>query len=691
MASDPVVVRQFRRASAVCAGLAALIGLTALIGWVTANDLLKGGFGASITMKANTSVCLLLAGASILFLIGERPGWLRRIPAWLCALLVMGVGTATLSEHLFHVDLGIDQVLFQEPPGAPLTASPNRMGPPASTCFIVVGVALLLLDWRTRRGRAPFQTLALLAMFGSLISILGYLFQVHQLYGIASVSSIALPTSVAIFLLGAAVLLARPEAGFMLRMVGEDSGSLLVRRLLPAALLLPIFLMSLRVLGERAGLYDLEFGRALLVLTFIFAFAALIWWTGGIVSRQERLGERVRSEIQGRLVRGLEDADRRKNRFLATLAHELRNPLAPVRNAVQLLRMKRSPDPEVQWAESVIERQVSYLSRLIEDLMDVSRISYGKLELRKERVALTEIVASAIEGGRPMIEGQNHELRVRLPNEPLVLDADPVRLAQVLLNLLTNAAKYTPPGGVITLSAEREGSDVLLRVSDTGVGLAPDQRPHLFEMFFQTEELERTQGGLGIGLALVRHLVELHGGTVTAHSEGTDRGSEFRVRLPLATSRPEASRPVPAGTPERPHLEGLRVLVVDDNEDAATSLAILLEHAGATARTARDGETAVELADSTEFEIALLDIGLPKMNGHDVAREIRKRPWGSKAVLIALTGWGQDGDRELSREAGFDHHLVKPVSPEALLKLLGEITRTGVGSPGDDRPDVGPR
>jgi CheY-like chemotaxis protein/two-component sensor histidine kinase len=412
------------------------------------------------------------------------------------------------------------------------------------------------------------------------------------------------------------------------------------------------------------------------VLTFIFVFTALVWWTGGIVSRQERAGESVRSEIQGRLVQSLEDADRRKNRFLATLAHELRNPLAPVRNAVQLLRMKRNPDPEAQWAQSVIDRQVDHLTRLIEDLMDVSRISYGKLELRKERVQLTEVVANAIEGSRPMIAAQKHELHVKLPNEPLALEADPVRLAQVLMNLLTNAAKYTKPGGAITLSAERLGSDVVLEVADTGVGLASDQLPHLFEMFFQTEEVQRTQGGLGIGLALVRHLVELHGGTVTAHSEGIDRGSQFRVRLPLVVGRPAESPKAPPRSSERPKLEGRRVLVVDDNEDAATSLALLLEHAGAKSHTARDAESALELADTTEFEVALLDIGLPKMNGHDLAREIRKRPWGSKAVIIALTGWGQEGDRELSKGAGFDYHLVKPVSPDSLLKLLATMSES---------------
>ena len=532
-----------------------------------------------------------------------------------------------------------------------------------------------------------------------------------------------------------------------------------------------------------AGWYDLEFGRVLLVLSFIVLFTAIVWSTGRIAFRQEAASASAQAEVQGRLVESLEnmtdgftaldpdwritymnaaaeritgirrdsvlgrnlweafpdalgtavereyrlamakrvpvtfetfyepyqryfendlfptadgglasyardvterrrameilrDTDRRKNQFLATLAHELRNPLAPVRNAVQLLRLKGKTEPEVQWAHAVIDRQVDHLTRLIEDLMDVSRISHNKLELRNGRVTLSEVVAGAIESSRPLIEANLHKLSVTLPKEPVFLEADAIRLAQVFMNLLTNAANYTPPGGEITLGASKEGSEVVVRISDTGIGLSADQLPRLFEMFFQTDDvLQRAHGGLGIGLAIVRHLVTLHGGTVTARSAGVGRGSEFTVRLPLSPDQTDVRPPSALRAPSRPGLQGRRVLVVDDNKDAAVSLSTLLEIAGAETHMAHDGEEAVALAKRLEFDVALLDIGLPKMNGHEVAREIRKRSWGSAAVIIALTGWGQAEDRALSREAGFDHHLVKPVGLEELLKLLAGLRK----------------
>jgi len=775
--SNPKLIARYRTASLLFASLGALSGFTALLGWMVGNDLLKGAFIEGITMKANTAVCLLLTGIAILLLWGKDRGPVRTWLGRFLGLVVALVGIATLAEQMLPVDLGIDQILFQEASGAALTTSPNRMGPPAATCLALLGLSLLLFDVRTPRGRALFQLLALGAMLVPAVSVLGYLYQVRQLYGIAQLTGIALLASASLLTLGISVLLARPDAGFMRRLTGTDSGALMTRRLLPWAFILPITISAVRQLGERAGLYDAELGRALLSLAFMGILATIIWWTGGIVSRQEKAAESERSRIQERLIQSLEamddgflacdgdwritymngasesvtkmkrahvlgrvfwevfpdamgteldrqyrrameervplkfeifyhpyqryfecevlptadgglaiyarditekraamemlqEADRRKNRFLATLAHELRNPLAPVRTAVHILKHHGHPDPDVARVHAVIERQVEYLTRLIEDLMDVNRISYGKLELRKERVTLAEVITAAIESSRPAIEELKHDLVVQLPDQPIPLDADSTRLAQVFMNLLTNAAKYTPPGGTITLAAEREGSDVVVRVSDTGAGLTTEQLPHLFEMFFQTEDpLKRIQGGLGIGLALVRHLVELHGGTVTAESAGPNRGSEFRVRLPVALTAAPASASAPPSA-ARASLDGLRILVVDDNKDATLSMAELLELCGAETQKAFDGQEALALIARAAFDVALLDIGLPKVSGHDLAREIRKQEWGKKAVLVALTGWGQNGDRELSKDAGFDHHLVKPVSPQALLQLL---------------------
>ena len=377
------------------------------------------------------------------------------------------------------------------------------------------------------------------------------------------------------------------------------------------------------------------------------------------------------------LYRALQAADLRKDEFLATLAHELRNPLAPIRNSLEIMaRLKDDPE-SMEQARSIMERQLTQMVSLIDDLMDVSRISRDKLQLRKERVELAAVVRSAVEAIDPLVAASGHELIVALPAEPVWLLADPTRLAQVLSNLLNNSAKYTEPGGRITLAAERQGSDLVVAVRDTGLGIPAEMLPRIFDMFAQVDRsLERAQGGLGIGLTLVKRLVEMHGGTIEAHSEGVGRGSEFVVRLPVLIELHEPEPPVePSGNGESAAAAPQRILVVDDNHDSARSLARLLKLVGNEVRTAHDGLEAVETATSFRPEVVLLDIGLPKLNGYDVARRIRQEPWGREMVLIALTGWGQDEDRRRSEEAGFNDHLVKPVNPDALLKLLQEWQR----------------
>jgi PAS domain S-box-containing protein len=374
----------------------------------------------------------------------------------------------------------------------------------------------------------------------------------------------------------------------------------------------------------------------------------------------------------------LRQADRRKDEFLATLAHELRNPLAPLRNAVELLRRGEGQADLSEKARGMMERQLAVMVRLVDDLLDISRIARGKLQLRKERVDLASVVHSAVEAARPSIEAQAHELTVTLPPQPVYLDADSVRLAQVFLNLLTNAAKYTEKGGHIWLTAERQGGEVVASVRDTGIGVAAEHLPHLFEMFSQVAPaLERSQGGLGIGLALVRGLVELHGGSVEARSGGPGLGSEFLVRLPVVGAPAEAPRE-PTGDGEKVGgARTCRILVVDDNRDAADSLALMLRLKGHDIQTAHDGLEAIQAAAAFRPEVVLLDIGLPKMNGYEAAQYIRAQPWGGHMALIAVTGWGQEEDKRRSLEAGFDHHLTKPVDPAALEKLLALIAPVG--------------
>jgi PAS domain S-box-containing protein len=376
-----------------------------------------------------------------------------------------------------------------------------------------------------------------------------------------------------------------------------------------------------------------------------------------------------------RLVGRLRDADRRKDEFLATLAHELRNPLAPIRNAVEILRRADGDAPLLEDARRMMERQLDLMTRLIDDLLDVSRISRGKVQLRKERVELANLIRSALETVRPLIDSQGHDLAITLPPQPIVVDADPTRLAQVIANLLNNAAKYTEKGGRIWLTAERQDGEVVMSIRDTGIGIAPEHLPHLFEMFSQAAPaLERSQGGLGIGLSLVRGLVELHGGTVQAHSDGIGRGSRFVVRLPIVDPHIPHTPAEPAVENQVPATGKRRILVVDDHRDAAESLARLLRLMGHETCTAHDGLEAAQAAASYRPEVILLDIGLPRINGYEVARQIRQQPWGQGMILIALTGWGQDEDKRRAWDAGFDHHMTKPVEPTALEKLLALIS-----------------
>jgi PAS domain S-box-containing protein len=375
----------------------------------------------------------------------------------------------------------------------------------------------------------------------------------------------------------------------------------------------------------------------------------------------------------------LQRADRSKDEFLATLAHELRNPLAPIRNAARILHSKRPLDPELQWASDVIERQVEQLTRLVSDLLDVSRITRGRLDLHKERVELAAIVGAAVETSSPVLEANGHVLSLSLPAQPIQVDADRIRLAQVLANLLNNAAKYTEPGGQIWLSAEAQGGDAVVTVRDTGIGIPPELLPRIFEMFNRVDRsLERSRGGLGIGLALVKRLVEMHGGSVRAHSEGAGRGSEFTVRLPAVMEPVRAPQAPEPQVGSRHTASCFRILVVDDNRDSATSLAMLLGAMGHEVRTAHDGIQGFAAADAFRAEVVLLDIGLPGMNGYDVAGKIRRQSWGERMVLIAVTGWGNERDRSRSREAGFDLHLVKPVEPVALMKLLQSLVQAKV-------------
>jgi signal transduction histidine kinase len=387
-----------------------------------------------------------------------------------------------------------------------------------------------------------------------------------------------------------------------------------------------------------------------------------------------RLNLELEERVEQRMSE-LKQAHRRKDEFLATLAHELRNPLSPIRNSLQILKLNSAMTTESMQIVDVMDRQVHHLVRLIDDLLDVSRVMGGKIELRKERVELGLAVSSAVETVQSQIESQKHDLSISLPSEALFVDADPVRLTQIIGNLLTNAIKYTESNGQIWIAGEREGNDVILRVKDSGIGIARNMLPQIFELFVQVDQAAtRSQGGLGIGLTLVKNLVEMHQGTVTANSPGLGQGSEFLIRLPLSTQK-SPTPPVESLCRPRKPAGGLRLLVVDDNKDAAVTLAMLLKLQGNEVQIAHNGPRALELAADFRPEAIFLDIGMPVMDGYEVARNLRKMPELVNVLLVALTGWGQHGDRQRAAEAGFDCHLTKPADPAAIEGILADCQR----------------
>jgi PAS domain S-box-containing protein len=399
----------------------------------------------------------------------------------------------------------------------------------------------------------------------------------------------------------------------------------------------------------------------------------LPYWVGVNIdaTEQKKIREELRrqAETLRQQANALKEADRRKDEFLALLGHELRNPLAPIRNGLHILLLPDVDHTAVRQVKDMMEKQVNHLTRMVDDLLDVSRITRGRIQLRKEPVELSRAVGYAVESVRPLVEAQNHRLTVSLPPAAVHVEADPTRLEQILVNLLNNAVKYTRPGGEIALIAEQERHEAVIRIRDNGIGIPAHLLPKVFDLFTQVEEsLDRSQGGLGIGLTLVKNLVELHGGRVAAHSEGPDKGSEFIVRLPAmpkGTAEAEAPRSKAAADSSK-----RRVLVVDDSRDLAQSIKILLELSGHEVRTVHDGDTALAAYRTDRPDAVLLDVGLPGMSGYEVARQIRREQGNHRPLIVAVSGYGQEEDKRLAHEAGFDFHMTKPVDPTKLVALI---------------------
>jgi signal transduction histidine kinase/ActR/RegA family two-component response regulator len=647
-------------AAALAGALAAGTGAFVLAGWALGAPAWTT-FGGTISMKANAAVGLVLIGTAVaLAARGRGPG--LRASRWLAGAGAL-VGGLTLSEHLVGWDLGIDQLLAREAPGAAVTTSPGRMSPHASTAFLLLGLAAALLGRSGAGARRTRQGLALTAAFIALLPIVGYAYGVRELFGVARYTGIALHTAVALEALALAVLVGAPETGLVAALASAEEGGRVARRALLYSVAIPLAAGWLVVRGLSDEAYDGPFAVAFLALAVVFTLAVL---AGRDALRLDRVESARRAASEA-----LRESDRRKSEFLAMLSHELRNPLAPIRTALRLLDEAEGSPDATRRARAVLERQTGHLVKLVDDLLDVTRISRGRIELRRARLDLRDVVRRTCDDHRGLLERGGVALRCDVGPDPLWVEADETRVAQVVGNLLHNATKFTPPGGSVEVVLRASAGTAEVRVSDTGAGLEPEQLAMLFEPFAQAPQgLARTRGGLGLGLAIVKGIVEAHGGRVAARSAGRDAGAEFTVALPLAA--PPEPRGVEAAPPSVP---ARLVLVVEDNVDAADTLADLLALEGHRVRIAPDGRSGIALARELEPDVVLCDIGLPDLSGYDVARALREDGALRHVTLVAVTGYAQPADRVRAIEAGFDAHLPKPPPLDLIAELLATLPR----------------
>ena len=642
-------------ASRVASVAVTLMGIVVLIGWFSGMPALTTLGLPGPTVKTNTAIALT-AGALATLLLSDRR---RRRPyvvaAGALAALQALIGGLTFSEHLIGWDLGIDQLLATETAGAAATTSPNRMGPPASSANMLLGIALLLSGTTSPGLRRASHLLAAITCVISILPLLGFAYGVTALYGIAQLTGIALSTAAALFLLSFAVLASMPDRGIVALLSRRDEVGTHARSMLSVAVLLPLGMGWLLARALHSGTVEGAFAISVMALVLMVGPAALIW----------RTGTQLAASLDARLAteRALSEADREKTEFLATLSHELRNPLAPIRFALELLH---GPPEVSDRARQTIGRQVAHLTRLIDDLLDLTRITRNKLQLHVQPILASIVIGDAVDAVRGEAARAPHQLDLELPRDPVWLNADPDRVVQIMTNLLTNALRYTEPGGMIRVGARTIERQVELFVRDTGVGIATEDLQRVFDRFVQVGHARH--GGLGIGLALVKGLAELHGGRVEAWSAGIGHGAEFRVRLPRADAPASTIiAPAPALQPER-----LRILIVDDNVDAAEMLRTLLVQLSHDVCVAHSGEDGLAQATARRPHVGLLDIGMPGMNGYELAGALRRDAATAGMFLVAITGWGQEEDRRRAMASGFDAHLTKPADPDVLLRLVAE-------------------
>jgi signal transduction histidine kinase/CheY-like chemotaxis protein len=609
-------------------------------------------------IKTNTGVCLAAIGLGNWILLSAQD-WRARLAGQALALCAGLIGALTLSQHLVGWNLGIDQLIATEAPGSFATVSPNRMGPPASLASLLLGLALLTLDRPWPRLRRTGLACAAATCALTILPIMGFAYGLTMLYAVARLTGISPITAIALLLLGLAVQMGRPGMGLTAILCREDEIGRSSRRLAAAGIALPFALGWILARLHLAGIVDAPFAISTMALVLIAILAGLIWRTGTELARaadRRAATERALSLSEAEL----RAADQQKTEFLATLSHELRNPLAPIRFALELLD---GPPATAAKARETVARQVTHLTRLVDDLLDLTRITRNQLELHPRACDLRQLVTDAVDGVAAEIAKARHRVDLELPAEPVWLQVDGDRVIQLLVNLLTNASRHSDPGGHITIAAAADREAVTIAVRDGGHGIAAADLERVFDRFVQVGDKRR--GGLGLGLALVKTVAELHGGSVEARSGGRGQGAEFRVRLPRAAAPPAAEPP-----PDRPQPQTCAILVVDDNRDAADMLAGLLRLQGHHATVAYGGAEALRQAALAPFDAGLIDVGMPDMDGCALAQRLRADPGLRGMFLVAITGWGQEEDRRRALAAGFDAHMTKPAEPEALAALL---------------------
>ncbi len=655
--------------------LLVLGGAVVLAGWGLDVPQLTSVAPAWRVMVPSTAFSLLCLGAS-LCVADRRSGRVASAVALLLAVLALVLPAATVAEYGANTRFSVEHWLGFDVASQP-DAAAGRMSPMAALALVSLGVA-------GAASALPGQVAGRLAMVSasttlimSWLSLLVVAFDTTRLLDTPVFPGLAAPT----------ILLLTVGSGAILDWAGRsptrarDGGrrSVVTRWVIAGMFTLPLLAAWLRSVVERTGVLDPSLVVALTVFIFSLGGSAMFWNAVARMRGLEAARERSLDELERRVDertealaaanQQLSTANRRKDEFLATLAHELRNPLAPIRNAVRVLELPGVTAEHEQAARGIIARQVDHMVRLIDDLLDVSRITTGRFRIREERVLLGQILARAVEMTQPHVERSRHRLIVELPDTPIWLQGDAARLTQVFSNLLHNACKYMDGGGTIGIKAAVTGGLVSVSVCDRGIGIPAAFLPHVFDKFAQeAPALDRSDGGLGLGLSLVRGIVRLHGGDVSAESAGRPgEGSTFTVQLPVAA----AAAPAPAPPDPPPAAAAARrILVVDDNRDGADSLAALLAHKGYAAAVAYDGETALAACEADPPDVLLLDIGLPGMSGYDLCRTVRDTAWGAHMLIVAQTGWGQRPDLELANRAGFDFHFVKPVDTAMLESVL---------------------